>query len=98
LEDGPEGTHCAVVTDLTEQQERKVLKDALEKLQVSQADLQTQYEQVQAIRAKLEDANAAKDEFLAALSHELRTPLTPVLLTASAIAVDASLPPALRAD
>jgi signal transduction histidine kinase/CheY-like chemotaxis protein len=98
LEDVAEGTHCAVVTDVTEQQERKVLKNALEKLQVSQAELQAQFEEVQAIRSKLEEANAAKDEFLAALSHELRTPLTPVLLTASAIAVDSSVPPALRAD
>ncbi|MGN6368426.1 MAG: ATP-binding protein [Phycisphaerae bacterium] len=98
LEDVVEGTHCAVITDLTEQQERKTLKETLEKLQVSQAGLQAQFEEVQAIRAKLEQANAAKDEFLAALSHELRTPLTPVLLTASAIAVDSSLPPALRPD
>jgi signal transduction histidine kinase/ActR/RegA family two-component response regulator len=30
-------------------------------------------------------ANAAKDDFIAALSHELRTPLTPVLAAASAL-------------
>ena len=98
LEDVAEGTHCAVVTDLTEQQERKVLSEAIEKLQVNQVELEKQYHEVQAIRAKLEDVNAAKDEFLAALSHELRTPLTPVLLTANALAVDSTLPPALRSD
>ena len=38
----------------------------------------------------------AKDDFLAALSHELRTPLTPVLMTASALASDPSLPPEVR--
>lgn len=32
-----------------------------------------------------ERANAAKDEFLAALSHELRTPLTPVLSAVSSL-------------
>ncbi len=98
LEDVAEGTHCAVVTDLTEQQERKVLSESIEKLRTNQAELEKQYNEVQAIRAKLEDANAAKDEFLAALSHELRTPLTPVLLVANAIAVDPTLPPALLTD
>jgi len=35
------------------------------------------------VRAKqaADDANAAKDRFLATLSHELRTPLTPILLS-----------------
>lgn len=87
-----------VVTDLTEHHERKMLSEALEKLQISRAELQTQYEEVQATRKALEAASAAKDEFLAALSHELRTPLTPVLLTANAMAVDPSLPEELRSD
>lgn len=45
-----------------------------------------------------EQANQAKDEFIAALSHELRTPLTPVLMTASALEVDETLPAKLRED
>jgi signal transduction histidine kinase len=43
-------------------------------------------------------ANEAKDEFLASLSHELRTPLTPVLLLATELAGDGTLPDAVRAD
>jgi signal transduction histidine kinase/CheY-like chemotaxis protein len=43
-------------------------------------------------------ANAAKDQFLAVLSHELRTPLNPVLLTASMMANDATLPAEARAN
>jgi signal transduction histidine kinase len=45
-----------------------------------------------------EKANAAKDDFLAALSHELRTPLNPVLLLATAAAADPEVPAELRAD
>ncbi len=43
-----------------------------------------------------ETANAAKDNFLAALSHELRTPLTPVLTTLTAWETDGELPEALQ--
>lgn len=40
----------------------------------------------------LQLANAAKDQFLAALSHELRTPLTPVLMTTASLARRKDLP------
>jgi len=43
-----------------------------------------------------EAGSRAKDNFLAALSHELRTPLTPVLMTATALASDPTLPPEVR--
>lgn len=38
-----------------------------------------------AAKETAERANAAKDEFLAALSHELRTPLTPILTAVSGL-------------
>ncbi|ELR21826.1 response regulator receiver domain containing protein [Acanthamoeba castellanii str. Neff] len=41
-----------------------------------------------------ENANQAKDHFLAALSHELRTPLTPALLLSEALLTE-DLPPAI---
>jgi PAS domain S-box-containing protein len=41
--------------------------------------------QLRLAKEAAEEANLAKDRFLAVLSHELRTPLTPVLLTAQAL-------------
>jgi two-component system CheB/CheR fusion protein len=43
-----------------------------------------------------EQANRAKDHFLAVLSHELRTPLTPVLLAASLLQHRPDLAPEVR--
>ena len=45
-----------------------------------------------------EEANKAKDVFLATLSHELRTPLTPILLTASSLENDENLDADSRAQ
>ena len=53
-------------------------------------------EEMRAAKESAEAANRSKDRFLAVLSHELRTPLSPVLMSVSAMAADADLPPALR--
>ena len=49
-------------------------------------------------RDAAEDANRAKDRFLAVLSHELRTPLSPVLMAATAMETDPDLPAQFRDD
>jgi len=46
--------------------------------------------------AAAEMANRAKDAFFAALSHELRTPLSPVLMIATEMETDPSLPDIVR--
>jgi signal transduction histidine kinase/ActR/RegA family two-component response regulator len=51
-----------------------------------------------AARREAERANRTKDEFFGILSHELRTPLAPVLLAASMLERDESLPAQARSD
>jgi PAS domain S-box-containing protein len=43
---------------------------------------------LQRAKREAEEANRAKDQFLAMLSHELRTPLTPVLMTIASLRRD----------
>jgi PAS domain S-box-containing protein len=52
----------------------------------------------QAARQAAEEANRAKDRFLAMLSHELRTPLTPVLAGASVLEMIPDLPDQARSS
>ena len=61
-------------------------------------DVARSYQAEQQARAAAEQANKAKDLFLAALSHELRTPLTPVLAILSSLRENTALPPALAED
>ncbi len=45
-----------------------------------------------------EEANQAKDQFLAMLSHELRTPLTPVLIGLQLLEKNESMPDSIRSE
>lgn len=53
---------------------------------------------LQQAKRAAEEANQAKDQFLAMLSHELRTPLTPVLMTIAALRREPDLSDELRRD
>jgi PAS domain S-box-containing protein len=52
----------------------------------------------QCARQTAEEANRAKDRFLAMLSHELRTPLTPVLAGTRVLETMPELPPAAQSS
>jgi signal transduction histidine kinase len=53
-------------------------------------------EALRAARREAEAAERAKNDFVDLVSHELRTPLTPILLSASALAENQSLPAEIR--
>jgi PAS domain S-box-containing protein len=53
-------------------------------------------ENLEAAKIAAENANKAKDDFLASLSHELRTPLMPAMIAASYLVEHGNLLPELR--
>ena len=65
-------------------------------LVVNDLTMRKQQEAMKAAKEASEQANRAKDQFLAALSHELRTPLTPVLLAATELVKRGELSPDVR--
>jgi signal transduction histidine kinase/ActR/RegA family two-component response regulator len=74
------------------------IRDQIEAIRIANDERQKLLESERAARQDAERVSRIKDEFLAVLSHELRTPLTPVLMTVTAMELDANLPPAVRED
>ena len=75
----------------------KILRDATGDLQAREAREEVARERTrlleveQAARQTAEEANAAKDHYLAVLSHELRTPLMPITMAMAILARRADL-------
>ena len=65
---------------------------------VTDLSLQKRQEELRLAKEVAEEANLAKDNFLATLSHELRTPLTPALMALASLEQNQSLPDAVKED
>jgi two-component system CheB/CheR fusion protein len=73
----------------------RAIRYAIDRKQVEDALRAAKYSAERA-KAEAEQANRAKDHFLAVLSHELRTPLTPVVMGLSMLENRPDLDPAIR--
>ena len=98
LPDGRYGVVCYFY-DLSERQRwEAAIRESEAKHRLLSESNQRLLESERVARTEAEEANRAKDRFLAVLSHELRTPLSPVVMTIPAIEKDPALPEKFRED
>lgn len=88
MEDGSGGA-VGFVKILRDQTQAREAQAALTR---SQAELMQALQENEAARSRLEEADAAKDRFLAVLSHELRNPLAAVSSAATLLVKESSTP------
>jgi PAS domain S-box-containing protein len=100
---GPPRLCRAAVIDITQQKRADELAAANEALKAeiaarkqAEQGLRSAKASAECAKTAAEEANRAKDHFLAALSHELRTPLTPVVMGVSMLQDRHDLDPAAR--
>jgi signal transduction histidine kinase len=94
------GTVWAVAHDLTRKFDAEDMRQLVSMSRFASSAYQTlrSLAQLQEAKREAEEANRAKDKFLAVLSHELRTPLTPAMMAVAAQELDDQLPPVVRED
>ena len=88
---------CLVATDISESREKETrLHKTMADLVAAEHESRSAQQEARHARENAEQANHAKDNFLANLSHELRTPLTPVLMCVADLEQELAIAPEFR--
>ncbi|HET6512902.1 MAG TPA: response regulator [Candidatus Kapabacteria bacterium] len=80
----------------SEEKIRRMNEELEQRVRERTAQLENTNVELNRAKDSAEQANKAKDQFLAVLSHELRTPLTPVLSIVQVLEEEESLPPEMQ--
>ena len=88
---------CLIATDISESREKETrLHKTMADLVAAEHESRLAQQEARHARENAEQANHAKDNFLANLSHELRTPLTPVLMCVADLEQERAIAPEFR--